>query len=155
MHEGKLQQIGTPEELIINPANRLIADLVDADYKFKHIETLKVKDLMTPLPSTLTISNNFTVLQALNHMKKHNHELAIIMDKSIFKGVVNLKNIINQDMNDSIKRLTEETLTFDHNDSMEMALQKMKHKKQSMAIVLDKTKPIGILLPDEVLIKLI
>jgi osmoprotectant transport system ATP-binding protein len=156
MHEGKLQQIGTPEELIINPANRLIANLVDADYKFKHIETLQVKDLMTPVSSSNILPYTSTLHQTQIHMKKHSLELVIITQDSTYKGIIQYQDLpINGNKKEKLDHFIKENLTFDTNESMETALKKMKQKNQSIAIVLDHHRPIGILLPDEVLLKLI
>ncbi len=155
MHEGKLQQLGTPEELIIHPANQLIADLVDANYKFKHIETLQVKDLMTPLSKSYQLAYSTTIQHALQHMKTNNLEFAIITKNSEYQGILQFQDLYNYNPKDIVEGLTKKTLTFNKNDSMETTLKKMKEKQQSLAIILDKNRPVGILLPDEVLLKLI
>ena len=155
MHEGKLQQIGTPEELIINPANRLIADLVDANYKFKHIETLQLKDLMTPLTKAYQIPYSTTIQHALQHMKQHNLELAVITKNSEYQGIIQFQELFNYNAKETVEGFVKKTLTFNKNDSMETTLKSMKEKHQSLAIILDKNRPVGILLPDEVLLKLI
>jgi osmoprotectant transport system ATP-binding protein len=155
MHEGKLQQLGTPEELIIHPANRLIADLVDANYKFKHIETLQVKDLMTPLTKSFQLPHSTTIPHAIQHMQKHKLELAVIIKNSEYQGILQFQDLYNSSTKDTIESFSNRTLTFNKNDSMETTLKTMKEKQQSLAIILDKNRPVGILLPDEVLLKLI
>lgn len=156
MHNGQIQQIGTPEELIINPANTLVADLVDADYKFKHIETLEVKDLMKPVTSNSLIPHTTSIKQTLHHMKKHNLELVIITKDSEFLGINTYQDLANSDRNEeSIDHIVKQTLTFDKNDSMKTTLLRMKQKNLPIAIVIDRNKPLGILLPDDVLLKLI
>ncbi|WP_290596282.1 MULTISPECIES: hypothetical protein [unclassified Archaeoglobus] len=54
MKDGKLLQIGYLEELVLNPADRFVVKLVGSDRKFKHLDTLKVKDVMLP-------AENYTV----------------------------------------------------------------------------------------------
>ena len=156
MDEGKLQQLGTPEELIINPKNSLVSDLVDADYKFKHIDTLTVKDLMTSIHSAYIIPHTTTIKKTLQHMQKHNIELVIITKNNNCLGWTKIKDIQNTaPSEDSILQMAKEPLIFNKNDSMAAALQVMKQKKQSIALVLHDHKPLGLLLPDEVLLKLI
>jgi osmoprotectant transport system ATP-binding protein len=156
MDEGKLQQLGTPEELITNPKNSLVSDLVDADFKFKHIDTLTVKDLMTPINSTYLIPHTSTIKKTLQHMQKHNIEFVIITKNKNFIGWTKIKDIQNiASLEDSVIQIAKEPLIFNKNDSMAAALQIMKKKQQSIALVLHGHKPLGLLLPDEVLLKLI
>ena len=72
MHEGKLVQVGTPEELLINPANDHVADLVDADRKFRHINNLKIKDLMIPIDKKHIFNHDINGKDALQKLIKNN-----------------------------------------------------------------------------------
>ncbi len=109
MRDGELLQIGVPEELITEPADQFVAELVDAERKFKHLPKLTVKDVMSPL------------------------------SKEKMKDLGDL----------------EERKSFSPNDSLEGALLEMKKRGESIGIVAGPKGPIGVLLADEVLMRLI
>ena len=154
MDKGRLVQIGTPEELILNPKNELVVNLVDANHKFRHIDRLRVRDLMTLIDKKYFILPENTVFDTLKHMKKHNIELSLVIKDNIFFGWVSMNDLFNHKSNQQIKNIYGEPITFNINDSAASALQEMKKQKQSIAIVLDK-KPVGIMLADEILLKLV
>jgi osmoprotectant transport system ATP-binding protein len=154
MDKGNLIQIGTPEELILNPENELVANLVDADHKFRHIDSLMVKDLMGSIDKKYFISPENTVSDALQHMKKYDIELLIVVKDNTLLGWISMNNLLRNKSHQQIKDICKEPITFHINDSAAAALQEMKKQKQSIAIVLDK-KPIGIMLADEILLQLV
>ena len=49
MDNAELVQVGTPEELIFSPANDMVAGIVESKRKYRHIDALKVKDMMQSL----------------------------------------------------------------------------------------------------------
>lgn len=49
MNNAELVQVGTPEELIFSPTSDLVAEIVDSKRKYRHIDALKVRDMMQPL----------------------------------------------------------------------------------------------------------
>jgi len=155
MHDGSLIQIDKPEELILNPKNEVVSNLVDADRKFRHLDSLIVKELMMPFDKKYLFEKSIKSNELLKNMIKNNIELAIIQEKNSFIGFVIIKDIIkNQDKTD-IEEITTYPLIFNKNDNLTSALNEMKNKNQSKGIVIDKEKPIGILFADEILLKLI
>jgi osmoprotectant transport system ATP-binding protein len=109
INEGKLMQIGMPDELILNPSNDFVANLVDAERKFRHMGHLLVKDVMTPID------------------EKNKKTLGDLSSKT----------------------------TFSSKDSLTSALSELKKANESMAVVVEGEEPVGILLANEVLLRLI
>jgi osmoprotectant transport system ATP-binding protein len=155
MDNGKLIQVGTPEELILNPKNKLVADLVDADHKFRHIENLKNKDLMLPINNNYQISADLTVHKTMEVMVKHNIELAIVVKDGKFIGWISLSDLFGKKPKEMIKKFINKSNTFLKNDNLSESLLIMKKQKQSIAIITDKNIPVGIIYANEILLKLI
>jgi osmoprotectant transport system ATP-binding protein len=155
MHEGDLLQVDKPEELILNPKNDVVANLVDADRKFRHLDTLVVKELMTSLDNKYFISNDLKCDDALKKMMKNNIELGVIKKDDIFIGWVTMKDVLKYDKNDSIEKVINTPTIFDQNDNLSAALNEMKKKNITIAIVLERKKPIGLLFADRVLLNLV
>ena len=66
-----------------------------------------------------------------------------------------MKYLLKNDKNDSIEKIISTPISFNPNDNLSSALIEMKKKKQSIAIVLDENKPLGILFADKVLLNLV
>jgi osmoprotectant transport system ATP-binding protein len=49
MNDGRLVQLGTPVEILTNPANAMVAELVGADNILRELEYLPVADALDPL----------------------------------------------------------------------------------------------------------
>jgi len=60
LKEGKLIQLARKNELLVNPANDFIADIVDSKKKFKHLENLTTSDIMIPLDKKILLCIRFT-----------------------------------------------------------------------------------------------
>ncbi|MFE3845912.1 ATP-binding cassette domain-containing protein [Thermoplasmatota archaeon] len=155
MHEGVLLQVDTPEELILNPKNEIVANLVDADRKFRHLDTLVVKELMTTFDKKYVFHNDMKSDDALKKMMKNNIELGIIQKDDDFIGWVTMKNLLKSNKQDFIEKIISSPISFNPNDNLTSALNEMKKKKQPIAIVLENNKPIGLLFADRVLFNLV
>ena len=73
MDDAKLVQIGTAEELIFHPVNDMVASIVDTGKKFKHLDTLRIRDLMTPLENKYVHDGSISVSEAIESMLKQRH----------------------------------------------------------------------------------
>ena len=104
MHEGNLLQVDSPEELILNPKNEIVANLVDSDRKFRHLDTLIVKELMTKFDKKYLFQYNLQTDELLKKMIKQNIELAIIQKDEKYIGLIYIKDIIN---NKKIKNIED------------------------------------------------
>jgi len=155
MSNGKLIQVGTPEELILNPKNKLVANLVDADHKFRHIENLKTKDLMTPIDKKYKISADLTVKKTKDEMVKHNIELSIVVKDGKLIGCISLSDLFDKKPKETIKKLIKKPYTFHINDNLSESLLEMKKQKQFIAIIIDENVPVGIIYANEILLNLL
>ena len=90
MHDGKLQQLGTPVELLANPANDYVRKLVGADSILRQIEYLPVTDALDRRPEAVssahwgdlpTCTSNATLLEAMLILIETNAPALTVQDK--------------------------------------------------------------------------
>lgn len=157
INNGKIIQVGYPEELLLNPANEFVEKLVDADKKFKHLNTLKVKDVMIDIDPYLIEINNVNDMEKdtiIKIMNKRGIELAVIVNNGVLLGILEFKNFFKfNDITNSI----DKPLVFSPNDFLASVLSEMKAKKASFGIVINEKneRPAGILLANDILLKLL
>lgn len=86
MHDGELVQVGTPEELIFHPKTDSVAHLVEANRKFRHIESFTVQDLMSPLSKRYFFDAAMPVAEAMGRILSETSGIAVIMEKGVLGG---------------------------------------------------------------------
>ncbi|MCC7573276.1 MAG: ABC transporter ATP-binding protein [Candidatus Methanofastidiosum sp.] len=156
MKDSKLIQIGEPDELILNPANDFVSEIVDSDKKFKHVDNLRVKDIMDPIDKKYLFDSALNSNKTIEEMKKRNVELALVLDKGRPFGVVYFSDLINlKDRNLKIGEITKKIVILSANDGATNALLTLKKNNCFHAIVTENENIVGILLPNEVLLKLV
>ncbi|AIF68448.1 ABC transporter [Palaeococcus pacificus DY20341] len=155
MKDGKLIQVGAPDELVLNPANEFVAKLVNADKKFKHMDTLRVGDVMRPIEEKYLFEWSLTVKEAINLMTERGVEFGIVVERGEYQGIIELKTLLRLDGERKLGDSASEALSFTSKDNLASSLQILKIEKASIAIVVENHKPIGMLLADEVLLRLI
>lgn len=156
MSDAKLIQIGTPEELILHPENELVSDIVDAKRKFKHIDTLRVKDMMSSITDKYLFDAGMTAHEAVNRMTQTNVELAIVLDGSDLVRYVEMADLVQQKHDDvTLWDIARPTPSFSSNDHIASALGKLKDMGESLGVVMEADRPVGLFFLDNVLLKLI
>lgn len=156
MSDAKLIQIGTPEELILHPENELVSDIVDAKRKFKHMDTLRVKDMMSSITDKYIFDAGMTVQEAVNRMTQTNGEMAIVLDSSHPVGYVAIADLVQQIQEDvTLKDIARPIPSFSSNDHIASALGILKDRGESLGVVMEADRPIGLFFLDNVLLKLI
>ncbi|MDK2939457.1 MAG: osmoprotectant transport system ATP-binding protein [Methanolobus sp.] len=156
MDQGELVQVGPPEELIFNPANELVSDIVDNQRKFKHMDTLKVKDLMSPFEEKYVLDSKTEACNAVDEMTKRELETAFVFAGNELLGQVEIVELMKcRDREEKLSELAKPVKTFKPMDSVAFALSEMKNSGEYLAIVMNSKYPVGILVSDEVLLKLI
>jgi osmoprotectant transport system ATP-binding protein len=156
MSDAKLIQIGTPEELILHPENELVSDIVDAKRKYKHIDTLRVKDMMSPITDKYLFDAGMTAHEAVNRMTQTNVELAIVLDGSDLVRYVEMADLVQQKHDDvTLWDIARPTPSFSSNDHIASALGKLKDMGESLGVVMEADRPVGLFFLDNVLLKLI
>ncbi|TAJ44028.1 ABC transporter ATP-binding protein [Methanofollis fontis] len=156
MHDARLVQVGTPEDLILHPVSGIVANMVDADRKFRHLETLSVRDLMTPVLRRYFFSASAGVQEGLCTMMDEDTGVAIVKEGEQVLGTVRRREAFTR---------RHEALTmgdiaalppvFALDTPASEALQVLKESGGSFALVMDGEKPAGLFLCDEVLRRLI
>lgn len=156
MDQAKLVQVGAPEELIFNPVNDLVANIVDAKRKFKHMDTLNVKDLMSPFEEKYVFDGKIEAFDAVEEMTNKDIENAFVFDGEEFLGHITIMDLMKcRTKAQKMADIARPVKTFQPLDSVALALSEMKKSGEHLAIVMDSKHPIGILVSDEVLLKLI
>jgi len=89
MRDGEVVQIGTPEEIVVNPADEYVADFV------KGISRLKVVQAKTIMQSIKDYENKFGSIGDNNELVNENDVLSKLIETSISKDkpiIVSNKN---------------------------------------------------------------
>ncbi|WP_407355129.1 ABC transporter ATP-binding protein [Methanolobus sp. WCC5] len=156
MDQGQLVQVGPPEELIFNPASELVSDIVDNQRKYKHMDTLKVKDLMSAYEDKYALDGRTEACDAVEEMTKRDLETAFVFDGNELLGQVTMVDLMKcRIKSQKLADLAKPMKNFNPSDSVAFALSEMKKSGEYLAIVMDPNEPAGILVSDEVLLKLI
>lgn len=156
MDNSRLVQVGAPEELIFEPVNDLVADIVDADRKFKHMDTLNVKDLMTPLDAKYILDGDMDACNAVEIMKYRETEMGIVFENGILIGKVEMVNLLKcEESHPSLRDIAKPMKVFAPRDSVATALSEMKKSGEYVTMVMNGDTVSGMLVSDEVLLKLI
>jgi len=90
LHDGHLMQLGTPVELLANPANEFVRKLVGADSILRQLQYLPVSDALDGKPEAVssahwrdipTSSSDATLLEAMLKLLETNAPALAIQDK--------------------------------------------------------------------------
>lgn len=156
MNNAELVQVGTPEELIFSPANDLVAEIVDSKRKYRHIDALKVRDIMQPLEKRYILYPGMSAASALDYMVKVGLEVALVFWNPENTGRVYLNDVLNAvSSGKSLEEAAKPLPLFSPEISLLEALARLKAEGESMGLVLEADKPSGILFSDRVLENLI
>ncbi len=150
MRNGRLVQVGYPDELVLNPADEFVAKLVNADKKFKHLDTLKVRDIMIDVGPYITEAEN--VEAVLRWMRENDREFAVLTKNGALIGTVTLSSLLKAG---TLEEAIDKPLTLLPDDSLASALSEMKGKGEFMALVVEGERPVGVLLASEALLRLV
>ncbi len=156
MDNARLVQVGVPEELIFEPVNDLVANIVDTGRKFKHMDTLNVKDLMTPLDEKYVLGGDMDACNAVEIMKDRETEVGIVFENGVPVGKVEMVNLLKcEESHPFLRDIAKPMKVFAPRDSVATALSEMKKSGEYMAMVMNGDTVGGVLVSDEVLLKLI
>jgi osmoprotectant transport system ATP-binding protein len=156
MNNAELVQVGTPEELIFSPASDLVAEIVDSNRKYRHIDALKVRDMMQPLAREYTLDPGMSAEIAFDLMVRNGLEVALVVGKSEVSGRVFLNDVLKARAGGKeLKEATRSLPLFSPDTSLLEALARLKSERESMGLVLEDNEPVGVLFSDRVLQNLI
>lgn len=156
MNNAELVQVGTPEELIFSPVNDMVAEIVDSKRKYRHIDALKVRDIMQPLEKRYILHPGLSAALALDYMAKVGLEVALVFWNPENTGRVYLNDVLNAVFSGkSLEEAAKPLPLFSPEIPLLEALARLKAEGESMGLVLEADKPAGILFSDRVLENLI
>jgi osmoprotectant transport system ATP-binding protein len=156
MNNSELVQVGTPEELIFSPANDLVAEIVDSKRKYRHIDALKVRDMMQPLDKRYILFPGLSATSALEYMAREGLEVALVFRNPESAGRVYLNDVLKAiSSGKSLEEAAKPLSLFSPENPLLEALARLKAEGESMGLVLEEDKPSGVLFSDRVLRDLI
>ncbi len=154
MDKAKLVQVAKPNELILNPKNDFVSQLVSSHKKFMHMDNLKVKDLMVELSNKYIFESSKNNREVAQKMKKNGIELAVTVSDSKLEGIANF-NIICTAKNKDLREVTEKVHTFSPEKCLSEAVAELKEDKNTLAVVVENGRPVGLMLTDKLLLELV
>jgi len=156
MDNASLVQVGTPEELIFEPSNELVSEIVDSKRKYRHMEALKVRDMVQPLDPGYFLEGSLPAEIALKKMVDAGLEVAFVFKESGAVGRISLNEVLKAGTaGKSLNEISKPLLVFPADASLFEALIQLKEERESMALVLEGEMPSGLLFSDRVLQELI
>lgn len=156
MHDARLVQVGTPEDLILAPASDLVAHMVGADRKFRYLDTLSVRDLMTPVLPRYLFDGATPILRAFETMMREDTGVAIVMEGDGVAGTATRRDAFMRRHDEGgLVGIAAMPLVFAPGDAAAAALAALKEAGASFGLVVEEERPVGLFLADEVLMRLI
>jgi osmoprotectant transport system ATP-binding protein len=156
MDGAELVQVGTPEELIFSPASDLVAEIVDAKRKYRHMDALKVKDMIQPLDSRYILDSRLSTSSALDQMTREGLEVALVFEDQKRVWRVNLTELLRSlPEGKSLKETLTPLPIFSPETPLLQALAELKAKEELIGLVLENNEPLGLLFSERVLQNLI
>jgi len=154
MDQARLVQVGRPEELILNPKNSFVSELVSSQKKFLHMDSLKVKDMMLKLDKKHILDQGTSTKDAMADMIEKNIELAVVMKDPEFIGIISLDSLYNIETG-AIGDLAEEIPVFEPGESFSAVLFELKKTNHSVGAVKGSSYPVGLIVTNKLLMQLI
>ena len=156
MHGGKMLQIGTPSELLFEPANEIVSKIIGAENKFKAIRFLQAKDVMIPLDKNCLIESDISCKEAIDKMISDKIDSCIIKKSNSDIAQISLIDLLNEkDEEKSIMGFGNKLNVFAPDDTLSSIILLLKSSNESMAVIIDRDKILGIVRINSVLMNLV
>jgi len=156
MHGGKMLQIGTPSELLFEPANDIVSKIIGAENKFKAIKFLLAKDVMIPFDKNCVIESDISCKEAISKMISDKIESYIIKKSNSNIAQISLIDLLNEkDQEKSILDLGTRVNVVASSDILSSIISLLKLSNDSMAVVIDHGKVLGVVRINSVLMNLV
>lgn len=142
LKDGRLSQVGNPEDILLNPADDYVAAFV-RDVNRARVLTVDV--VMRPPALRLTTEN---IDSALNQMRGHESDFGYVFEKGEFRGVVtedDLRNAAKLSGSRSLYELADLTPTIAANCVLEEALPTILASDHPVAVIDDDGKFRGVI----------
>jgi glycine betaine/proline transport system ATP-binding protein len=142
LKDGRLSQVGNPEDILLNPADDYVAAFV-RDVNRARVLTVDV--VMRPPALRLTTEN---IDAALNEMKGRKADYGYVFDGGEFRGVVTEEHLMSAaklNGSRSVYELADDTQTVTANSVLEEALPTILQSDTPVAVVDDDGKFQGVI----------
>jgi len=144
LKDGRLEQFGTPEELLITPKNDFVKDFVGADRALKRLNLLTVRQAMIKDPVHCHVDD----LASQIHKRMTEQDLSYLLvvdDEGRLKGYVSHRDLADYD--GPVGKIAKEmTLTVPPERNLKDALSKMLQYDLGIVCVVDEAKRLlGVL----------
>lgn len=156
MKEGKVVQFDTPEEILKNPANEFVENLIGKKRLWKQPELMSVKDVMITNPVKALPSR--TLAQAVEIMTESGVDSVLVVDnENRLLGIVTAENIRkNKDKARKLEEIyTRNLFTVRPEDSVLDVLKLMAQKRIGYVPVVDENNILKGLVTRSTLVNLL
>lgn len=146
MDQGKVIQFDTPDNILANPANNFVRELMgenrlnQASFDYETVEKMMVCD-------PIYILNNRTVADAIQMMKYHRVDTLFIVDENrSLKGHVDIFDLDKRDMgNDPVGNHTKQTIYIQNSTKIRDAIYYINDLGyRNLPVVDDQRKLVGL-----------
>jgi len=156
MHEGRIVQVGTARDLILTPADPMVAGLVGSEHRYRHLENLTVQDIMLPVSEISVLEASTSISSAIGLMTDAGLEVAVVSDGTSIQGIVRLPDLLRVGQHsETIGSHARSPLILRPDGTALSAISGMKADGDVCALVMDGEELLGIFTPDEVLRRLV
>ncbi|MFP4363782.1 MAG: betaine/proline/choline family ABC transporter ATP-binding protein [Spirochaetia bacterium] len=103
LDKGKIAQYDSAMEVINNPANVFVEDLLGSDRALKGMELLKVKDHLSEDIQTIVIEDYNSVGKALKYLQKEDRDfIFVVNNKNKLEGYITQRELTKADQKESL-----------------------------------------------------
>ena len=147
LDQGKLEQYDDTEEIVNNPSNEFVEDILGSDRALRGLEIMKVRDYYDKDFFVLEIKNKPNAKDGLEEMKKHNRTYSFVIDeKERIMGYVTKKRLEKADKNKNIKEFIRPAEVIQpYSNLMEGMTIMMASGLSVVPVVNDQEKILGVL----------
>lgn len=146
MEEGEVAQIGTPDEILKNPATEMIKEFMGSRVENVVSNELYVKDVLRS--KVYTVTRDCLVGDAIKDMDSHGIDsLVVVTGDKKFLGVVDIEDLLARGVRKSEtieKYIDAHVYCADVNDDAKLCFDKLIHSGRNYVLVTNDKKVAGI-----------
>jgi osmoprotectant transport system ATP-binding protein len=146
-NQGKLVQYDDTEEIVRNPKNEFVEDLLGSDRALRSLEIMEVRDYYKKDFNVIELIDNLKVKDVLEEMKRNKVNYLFVVDKKRrVLGYVSKKYIEKVKENQDLSKLIKETETVSpHSNLLEAMTIMMSSGLSVIPVVNDRDQILGVL----------
>lgn len=147
LNQGKLVQYDDTEEIVRNPKNEFVEDLLGSDRALRSLEIMEVRDYYKKDFNVIELIDNLKVKDVLEEMKRNKVNYLFVVDKKRrVLGYVSKKYIEKVKENQDLSKLIKETETVSpHSNLLEAMTIMMSSGLSVIPVVNDRDQILGVL----------